>query len=109
MTIADPSVAKIEQIKVKLSESTITTLLAEQKKKEPNFDETRFKSMLEREVSAYKITPLKAGQTIIQTSGGRGGDAGRGQRGWGKSKDINLVITQFSEAEFDAGKKALRN
>lgn len=105
LTIADTSIAKIEQIKVKLPEATVNELVEARKKSDPNFDAVRFKSMLERETSAYKITPLKAGRTVIKSSGGRGGEAGRGQRGWGKSKDIDLVITQFTEAQFEAGKK----
>lgn len=105
LTIADTSIAKIEQIKVKLPEATVNELVEARKKSDPNFDAVRFKSMLERETSAYKITPLKAGRTVIKSSGGRGGEAGRGQRGWGKSKDIDLVVTQFTEAQFEAGKK----
>ncbi len=104
LTVADPSVAKIEQIKVKLPEATVNELVEAKRKADPSFDAVRFKSMLERETSAYKITPLKAGRTLIKSTGGRGGEAGRGQRGWGKSKDFDLVVTQYTEAQFEAGK-----
>lgn len=94
LTVTDPSVAKVEQIKVKLPEATINSLLEAQKKKNPTFDTDKYKNFLGREMIAQKITPLKPGRTIIK----------RGN-GFGRSDDIELVVTQFTEAQFEAGKK----
>jgi hypothetical protein len=104
MSIDDPSVARIEQVKVKLSEATIQSLVQEAKAKNPNFDTVRFQRMFQRENSVNKIIPLKPGRTVIKTSGGRGGQTGRNQSGWGKSPNIDLVVTGYTEEQFNAGK-----
>lgn len=104
MTIKDASVAKIEEIKVKLPETTLQKIIEARKAEDPNFDAERFKRFLGRDQTVYKITPLKAGRTTIQTSGGRGGGPGRGQNGWGKSKEIDLVVTAYTSEQFAVGK-----
>lgn len=103
LTIKDSSVASIEKVKVTLSEATITELLAEVVKEYPDFDTERFKKMLGREQTTYKITPLKAGKTVISTSGGRGGDPGKSQGGWGKSRNIDLVVKEYTADQLAAG------
>jgi hypothetical protein len=104
LTVKDPSVATVEAVEVTLSQTTIDTLVAEQKKKNPDFEDDRFKEMLGHKQTTYKVTPLKAGRTVLQTSGGRGGEPGRKQSGWGASKNIDLIVTEYTADQLDAGK-----
>ncbi len=105
MTLEDPSIAKVESVKVTLSVAIITELLAAAKKDNPSFEDARFRKSLAREQTVYRITPLKAGKTAIKTTGGRGGKAGRQQSGWQKSPNINLTVTAYTAAQLADGKK----
>lgn len=102
-TIADPSVATITKENITLSESTIATLMEEVKTANPDFDDTqieRFRGTLTRQQSAYRITPLKAGTTILQsTRGGRGG-----KDSWGSgSTGIQLTVNSYTPEQYAAG------
>jgi len=104
-SLEDPSIAKVENVKVTLSQSIIDELIAKAKQDNPDFEDSRFRQMLGREQTVYKITPLKAGKTAIKTSGGRGGSAGRDQTGWSKSTNINLIVTAYTAQQLEVGKK----
>lgn len=104
-TIEDPTIAKVESIKVTLSQATIDELIADAKAENPDFEDARFIKTLGREQTVYKITPLKAGTTAIKTSGGRGGKAGTSQSGWSKSENLNLTVTKYTAEQLEAGKK----
>lgn len=104
VTIKDPSIAKIDEIPVKLPEETIDVVIAAAKSTNPDLREDRVRKMLGRETTTYRITPLKAGKTTLITSGGRGGQAGRKQAGWSKSKSIDLIVNAYTADQVAAGK-----
>ncbi|WP_141734478.1 hypothetical protein [Oligoflexus tunisiensis] len=102
--LADQSVAKLEEIKVTLSDELLNELVAQSKAKNPNFDEEKFKKRFRKERTSYKITPLKAGTLYVATSGGRGGPPGTGQSGFPVSKNIRIVVKQYSAEDLALGK-----
>lgn len=103
-TIQDTSIATIKKETVKLSADTIDTLMEELKQLNPDFDSTaeeRLRQLLGCEQSAYRIVPLKAGKTTM--SGGRQG--GNPQDRFGQSSTFNLVVSSYTQAQYDAGKQ----
>jgi mono/diheme cytochrome c family protein len=102
--LADQSVAKLEEITVTLSDELLNELVAQSKAKNPNFDEEKFKKRFKRERTSFKITPLKAGTLYVATSGGRGGPPGTGQSGFPVSKNIRIVVKQYTAQDLELGK-----
>jgi cytochrome c553 len=102
--IADATVAKITKETVKLSEDTISALIAKVKAENSQFDataESRFRSMLTRDQTAIRIVPLKAGRTKLTSSRGSRG----GRDAWGSGDaTLELVVNSYSQAQYDAGK-----
>lgn len=104
LKVKDESIAKVESVEVTLSATVIDELVAKAKAENPDFESTKFKEMLGRKQTTYKVTPLKAGKTQLITSGGRGGGQGKQQSGWGKSTNITLVVTEYTSDQLAAGK-----
>ena len=104
LVVEDESIAKVESVKITLSAAIIDELVAKAKVDNEEFNETGFRKMIGREQTTYKITPLKAGKTVISTSGGRGGQPNKQQNGWAKSAKIDLVVTSYTEEQLASGK-----
>lgn len=101
MSIDDPSIASIESQSVTLSAETIDALVAEQKAKNENFDDTRIREILSRPRTVYKLTPLKAGQTKLRT---KAGGKGPGGGVWNQGQAVVLVVTKYSQDLVALGK-----
>ncbi len=104
IVVKDPSIAKIEAVTVTLSATIIDQLVLEAKAANSAFEETRFREKLGKQQTTYRITPLKAGKTVLVTSGGRGGAPGKSQSGFSKSVDIDLIVSPYTIQQQTAGK-----
>ena len=105
--IQDPSIATIKRETVSLAPNTIDSMVEEYKKKEPELfkiegAENFLRQFLGCSRPAIKITPLKAGRTMI--TGTRGGNNSGDRWGQENTTQIALVVTQYTTAQFDAGK-----
>jgi hypothetical protein len=102
-TVKDPSIAKVEQIEVTLSEKTVEDLLKKQKEKNPEINVDFLKSRFAGKQTAYKIVPLKAGVTYLQSKGREG--QGRNNGAWNRGDQQKLTVADYSADAVAAGKK----
>ena len=103
VTLADPTIANIEQIDIILSQETITGLLGQALAKYPGLDPAPFLQMMSSKPKVFKVTPLKAGKTSMKTVslplpvqlGGNGQKV---------TVEHDLVITAFTDEQYTAGR-----
>ena len=97
----DQSVVRVEKLSVQLSEETITELLTAERAKNPQFDEARFRKMMQRQRPAYRLVPVKAGVATLSVAGGRGPQGGGA--GWSKGKTVKVYVAAYTSQMFQTG------